>query len=262
MQTPPVISYEGSDYQTSFWDQGGRAYEDAAEAVALLRQQEERFEAMVDGAFEFIGLTRLDGTVLEVNRAALALVGAERSAVVDRPFWETPWWTHDAAQRERLRAVMTAAAHGTDGGFEATHVAAHGTVVVVDFTVRGVRDRMGVLTYLVVEGTDITARTRERAELTRSRDELAARVSAQAGRLARAQDALEETQALHRAVVETIVDGIVVIDQAGVMEWTNRATQQMFGYDADEVVGQGQAWSLDLRSFEGSQSFGCIVHRQ
>ncbi|HEX2979689.1 MAG TPA: methyltransferase domain-containing protein [Anaerolineaceae bacterium] len=35
--TPPVINYEGSDYQTSFWDQGGRAYEDAAEAIALRR---------------------------------------------------------------------------------------------------------------------------------------------------------------------------------------------------------------------------------
>ncbi len=35
--TPPVISYEGSDYQTSFWEQGGRAYEDAAEGVALKR---------------------------------------------------------------------------------------------------------------------------------------------------------------------------------------------------------------------------------
>ena len=37
MQTPPVCDYEGSDYQTSFWDQGGREYEDAAEAVALRR---------------------------------------------------------------------------------------------------------------------------------------------------------------------------------------------------------------------------------
>jgi SAM-dependent methyltransferase len=37
MQTPPVCNYEGSDYQTSFWEQGGRAYEDACEAVALKR---------------------------------------------------------------------------------------------------------------------------------------------------------------------------------------------------------------------------------
>ncbi|NWF64519.1 MAG: methyltransferase domain-containing protein [Chloroflexi bacterium] len=35
--TPPVCNYEGSDYQQSFWDQGGRAYEDKAEAIALKR---------------------------------------------------------------------------------------------------------------------------------------------------------------------------------------------------------------------------------
>ena len=35
--TPPVCDYEGSDYQTSFWDQGGREYEDRTEAIALKR---------------------------------------------------------------------------------------------------------------------------------------------------------------------------------------------------------------------------------
>jgi ubiquinone/menaquinone biosynthesis C-methylase UbiE len=37
MDTPPVCNYEGSDYQDSFWEKGDRAYEDAAEAVALKR---------------------------------------------------------------------------------------------------------------------------------------------------------------------------------------------------------------------------------
>lgn len=37
MKTPPVIDYEGSDYQESFWEQGGRAYEDTAEKIALKR---------------------------------------------------------------------------------------------------------------------------------------------------------------------------------------------------------------------------------
>lgn len=37
MQTPPVCDYEGSDYQATFWDQGGRAYEDRAEGIALRR---------------------------------------------------------------------------------------------------------------------------------------------------------------------------------------------------------------------------------
>jgi SAM-dependent methyltransferase len=34
-QTPQVIDYEGSDYQQRFWEQGGRAYEDLAERIAL-----------------------------------------------------------------------------------------------------------------------------------------------------------------------------------------------------------------------------------
>lgn len=34
---PPICDYEGSDYQTSFWDAGGREYEDQVEALALRR---------------------------------------------------------------------------------------------------------------------------------------------------------------------------------------------------------------------------------
>ncbi len=37
MTTPPVCNYEGSDYQTSFWDKGGRDYEGRTEAIALKR---------------------------------------------------------------------------------------------------------------------------------------------------------------------------------------------------------------------------------
>lgn len=36
-ESPPVCDYEGSDYQASFWESGGRVYEDRVEAVALRR---------------------------------------------------------------------------------------------------------------------------------------------------------------------------------------------------------------------------------
>ncbi len=36
-QQPPICSYEGSDYQASFWDNADRRYEDAVEGVALRR---------------------------------------------------------------------------------------------------------------------------------------------------------------------------------------------------------------------------------
>ena len=34
---PPVCNYDGSDYQTSFWELGGREYEDQVEVIALRR---------------------------------------------------------------------------------------------------------------------------------------------------------------------------------------------------------------------------------
>lgn len=34
-KTPPLIDYEGSDYQEKFWGRGQRAYEDQSEAIAL-----------------------------------------------------------------------------------------------------------------------------------------------------------------------------------------------------------------------------------
>lgn len=46
--TPPVCDYEGSDYQHSFWDAGGRAYEDAVEAIALKRLLPPKGEFMLE----------------------------------------------------------------------------------------------------------------------------------------------------------------------------------------------------------------------
>ncbi len=37
MDKPPVCDYEGSDYQKTFWDSGGREYEDQSEALAIRR---------------------------------------------------------------------------------------------------------------------------------------------------------------------------------------------------------------------------------
>lgn len=46
--TPPVCNYEGSDYQTSFWEEGGRAYEDLSEAIALKRMLPESGKLMLE----------------------------------------------------------------------------------------------------------------------------------------------------------------------------------------------------------------------
>jgi ubiquinone/menaquinone biosynthesis C-methylase UbiE len=47
-ETPPVIDYEGSDYQTSFWDEGGREYEDRCEQIALNRLLKDQGDLLLE----------------------------------------------------------------------------------------------------------------------------------------------------------------------------------------------------------------------
>jgi PAS domain S-box-containing protein len=63
---------------------------DRTEALYVADQRQ---RAMFGATRQLIGLLDLDGTVLEVNRAALDAVGATLDDVVGQPLWETPWFT-------------------------------------------------------------------------------------------------------------------------------------------------------------------------
>ncbi len=55
---------------------------------------------------------------------------------------------------------------------------------------------------------------------------------------ARLEQGLRDSEAQHRAVIETAVDGIIIIDMLGTVRMFNPACVAMFGYQAENVVGQ------------------------
>ncbi|WP_233992712.1 PAS domain S-box protein [Salinibacter altiplanensis] len=57
-------------------------------------------------------------------------------------------------------------------------------------------------------------------------------------RYKRVRQAQRESEAKAQAILETTVDGIITIDAGGVIESFNEAAENIFGYDAEEVIGQ------------------------
>ncbi len=64
-----------------------------------------------------------------------------------------------------------------------------------------------------------------------------ARPPAPAQELARTRELLEDREARLSAILDTTVDGIITIDETGVIESVNAATERIFGYTGDELVG-------------------------
>src|SRR5204862_285569 len=50
--------------------------------------------------------------------------------------------------------------------------------------------------------------------------------------------ALRDSQERLRAILETAVEGIITIDERGLIESMNAAAIKIFGYEADEVLGR------------------------
>ena len=123
-----------------------------------LRESERKIRALYDQTFQFIGLMTPGGILIEANRTALEFSGIELSDVLNKPFWQTPWWSHSSELQEKLQQAIKKVAHGEFFRFEVTHMAKDGTLHNVDFSLKPVKDENGKVVFIIPEGRDITER--------------------------------------------------------------------------------------------------------
>jgi len=103
---------------------------------------------------------------------------------------------------------------------EIIHRTHEGREIAVESSVTALRDASGVLAGYVSVIRDITERKQTEADLSKRNEQLA------------------EADARIRSVVNNVIYGIITIDERGVVETFNSAAEQLFGYKAEEVVGQ------------------------
>jgi PAS domain S-box-containing protein len=125
-------------------------------AEAALRESERRFHALFDQAFQFLGLLKPDGTILEINQTALEATGVKRADVIGIPFWEGAWWSRSQAMQQRIEEAVRRAAQGEFVRFEVEVRSAGGSLIDVDFSLKPVKDDAGSVVLLIPEGRDIT----------------------------------------------------------------------------------------------------------
>ncbi len=98
---PPVCDYEGSEYQSTFWDTGGRAYEDQAEAVALKRLLPKSGKLMLEigagagrNTTRYIGYERIvvmDYSITQLQQAQASLGRSDKFIYVAADVYSLPF---------------------------------------------------------------------------------------------------------------------------------------------------------------------------
>ncbi len=180
-----------------------------------LRASEQRFRAIFDSMFQFIGLMKPDGTLIEANETALAFGGLRREDVVGKPFWDCYWWSVGAAQQERLQEAIRLAAGGRFVRYNTEIYGAGERLTIIDFSIKPILNADGQVELLIPEGRDISERIRHEEQINESNRrlrELAAQLH-NAQEEERARIAREVHDVLGQAITSLRLDVVWIVNQ-------------------------------------------------
>lgn len=194
-----------------------RDISDRVTAEKALRASEQRFRAVFHQTFQFIGVMEPDGTLLEINQTALEFGGLRAEQVVNRPFWQAPWWgtyAEDRSLTPKQQYLKDAIAQATQGQFIRYEVEVYGrnnTIAIIDFSLKPIHNDSGEVVMLIPEGRDITDRKTAETEIQQLNAELERQ-------LKQGTDQLIQSERLYRKVVNSVEEVIFQTDVRG--NWT------------------------------------------
>jgi PAS domain S-box-containing protein len=180
----------------------------------MIQQNDLWFEECFNTAYQFMGILDETGRILRVNQAGLEFAGLSQADVIGLPLWLIPWPALKRQNRQALKQVVFDAVAGKSKRSELTIRSGNQTEKIIEFSVKPVRDKAGLLKFLFAEGRDITAYRRTR-------------------------EALFQSEARFRTIFEEAGIGIVIKGINGKMLDCNPAFQAMVGYTAAELRRRG-----------------------
>lgn len=147
--------------------------------IGLLKQElnkrlvsENKFKAIFNHAYTFIGLLDEKGHLLEANDAAFRAVRSERETIIGQPLWETPWWKHSSTEQTKIQHAIGRAKKGEVCRFHTTHHDENSQLVYIDQSLTPVFDQLGTVIYMIAEGRNVTQLNETLRELKQHKNEL------------------------------------------------------------------------------------------
>jgi PAS domain S-box-containing protein len=137
------------------------------ERTAQLESNEAQMRAILETSHQYQGLLNLHGDLLFANKTALAGIRTEASAVLGKPFWDTPWFSGTEGMGAAVRDAFIAVMRGEEVQIEMLLRLPIGERYF-DFTMRPLRNQHGTIIGAVPDAIDVTDRRQSEEALRQS----------------------------------------------------------------------------------------------
>ena len=186
-----------------------------SEAHDVLRASEENLSVTLNSIGDGVLVTDAEGRVTRLNTVAERLTGWSRTEAIGRPAEDVFHIINQKTRRPALLPVAETLAQGTIYGLanDTVLIARDGSECAIADSCAPIRNRTGN-----VIGTVLVFRDVSREYAT--------------------QAALRDSATRIQAILNTVADVIITIDERGIVWTANLAVKTMFGYDVGEIVGQ------------------------
>ncbi len=216
-------------------------------AAKSMQESEERLRAIAEGSpIPLFIVTINDGIIKYANPRAGPFFGVETEEILKRDvldFYQNP------GDREKLMAILKKNGHVADYELNLKKVDGTPLSCLVSLQSLNYGNEPSILTGI----TDITRRKQAEAEILKLNAELEHRVEerteelkTELGERKRAEKLAQEQGDRLKNIVSTAADGIITMDEDSIIESFNAAAEDIFGYDAQEIVGQSVTTLMPL----------------
>lgn len=202
-----------------------------------LKESEERFSLAMQGANDGLWDWKLASNEIFFSPRWRSMLGYEEDELENQPeTWQQLVHPQDL---KNLSPLLEDFISGKRDKYEVEFRMRHKDGHWVDILSRAfaVRDKSNQAIRLVGTHADISERRRTEKEINELNEKLEERVQQRTIDLERAIKHQQESEIKQRTILESVVDSLITIDERGIIESANPATETMFAYSVDEMVG-------------------------
>ncbi len=198
----------------------------------LVERKLKQYQAIIESSDDAIISKTIEGLITSWNGGAEQMFGYDRDEVLGRSI---NILIPEQYQPEEIKLLEQICRGELVRHYETVRRCKDGTLIDISVTISPIRNQDGQITGASKVARDITERKLAEKLLRESNERYTDQIEAQVKERTRQ---LQESENRSRAILKTMMDGVLHIDQQGTILSTNDSTNRLFGYVENELIGQ------------------------